>query len=100
MLMPKSPPVTVAAVVAQHGIPKRTVIAAIERGHLKADKLPGLTGAYVIAQRDLDRWLAKRDAAARTHASPAHVTPPAGVGDEGRGSAGDADPRHLPAVSR
>lgn len=63
--MPKtSPPVSVAEIVAEHGIPKRTVIAAIERGDLKAHKLRGLTGAYVIDQRELDRWLASREQAA------------------------------------
>ncbi len=51
---------TVAEVVAEEGIPKRTVIAAITRGELKAHKLPGRTGAYLIRRSDLSRWLAKR----------------------------------------
>lgn len=64
--MPKtSPPVSVAGIVTEHGIPKRTVIAAIERGDLKAQKLSAArTAAYVIDQRDLDRWLASREKAA------------------------------------
>jgi len=62
--MPKTPPVSVAGIVAEHGIPKRTVIAAIERGDLKAHKLPGRTGAYIIDQQELDRWLADRERAA------------------------------------
>lgn len=60
--MPKVPPVSTAAAETQTGIPKRTIIAAINRGELKAHKMPGLTGAFVIEQRDLDRWVAKREA--------------------------------------
>ena len=48
----------------QTGIPKRTIIAAINRGDLRADKLPGLTGSFLIAPKDLQRWLAKRSSAA------------------------------------
>lgn len=51
---------TVAEVVTEQGIPKRTIIAAIARGELKAQKLPGRTGAYLIKNSDLGRWLAKR----------------------------------------
>lgn len=60
--MPKTtPPTSVAAIVAEHGIAKRTVIAAIERGELKARKLhDGLTAPYVIDQREADKWLARR----------------------------------------
>lgn len=61
--MPKIPPLSVRQIVAEHGIPKRTVIAAIDRGDLKATKLPGLTGAYLVERRDLNRYLAKRDKA-------------------------------------
>ena len=57
------PKVTVAQAVADTGTPKRTIIAAIARGDLKADKLPGITGAYLIDSRALDRWLAKREQA-------------------------------------
>jgi excisionase family DNA binding protein len=46
------------------GIPRRTIAAAINRGELKAHKLPGVTGAYLINRRDLDKWVAKRDAKA------------------------------------
>ncbi|CAA0129265.1 Uncharacterised protein [Mycolicibacterium vanbaalenii] len=63
--MPKTtPPTSVAAIVTEHGIAKRTVIAAIERGDLKAEKLPGRTGAYVIQHRDVEKWIAKREAKA------------------------------------
>lgn len=62
--MTASPPLSVAQVAELGNIPKRTVQYAISRGHLKAHKLPGTTGAYLIAPRDLDRWLAKREAKA------------------------------------
>ena len=60
--MPKPPPLSAADAALQKAIPKRTVQAAIARGDLKAIKLGGLTGSYVIEQRDLDRWVAKRNA--------------------------------------
>lgn len=62
--MPKPAPLTTASAQAKTGIPKRTIIAAINRGDLKAHKLPGLTGSFLINERDLDRWVAKRDAKA------------------------------------
>ena len=42
------------------GVPKRTIIAAITRGDLPAQKLPGLTGAYLIDPDELDIWLTAR----------------------------------------
>lgn len=45
---------------AERGVPKRTIQHAIAKGDLKADKLPGLTGAYLIDPADLDRWIAGR----------------------------------------
>ena len=54
---------SVAQAAEQHDIPKRTLQAAIARGALKAHKMPGVTGAYLIYQRDLDRWIGKRDKA-------------------------------------
>lgn len=59
--MPKTPPLSVAEASAQKDIPKRTLQAAITRGDLKAHKLGGLTGAFLIDQRDLDRYAAKRE---------------------------------------
>lgn len=53
-------PLTVATAAAQSGIPKRTIIAAINRGDLPAEKLPGLTGAFLLAKTDFDRWAAGR----------------------------------------
>lgn len=62
--MPKPEWITTTAASQTSGIPKRTIIAAINRGALKADKLPGLTGAFLIYPDDLDRWLAGRGKAA------------------------------------
>lgn len=55
---------TTSSAQEQTGIPKRTIIAAINRGDLRAEKLPGLTGSFLITQNDLDRWIAKREAKA------------------------------------
>jgi len=55
---------SVAQASDEKQIPKRTIQAAIVRGELKAHKMPGTTGAYLIQPRDLDRWIAKRDAKA------------------------------------
>jgi excisionase family DNA binding protein len=59
--MPKTRPLSVAEASAQTRIPKRTIQAAITRGDLKADKLGGLTGAFLIDPDDLDRYAAKRE---------------------------------------
>lgn len=56
--------ITTSAAHAQSGIPKRTIIAAINRGDLDAHKLPGQTGAYLISTADLDAWVAGRTARA------------------------------------
>ena len=60
--MPNPAPLTTSSAQAKTGIPKRTIIAAINRGDLKAQKLPGLTGSFLINERDLDRWIARREA--------------------------------------
>lgn len=62
--MTATPPMSVAQAAEQHDIPKRTLQAAIARGALKAHKMPGVTGAYLIYQRDLDKWIGKRDSKA------------------------------------
>lgn len=63
--MPKNAPLSAAQAADRTGIPKRTIQAAIARGDLKAQKLGShLTGAFIIEQRDLDRWVAKRAAKA------------------------------------
>lgn len=66
--MPKTPPLSVREAAAQTETPKRTVQAAITRGDLKAHKLDGLTGAYLIDQRDLDKWVASRENAEQASA--------------------------------
>ena len=56
-------PLSAAQVAAETGIPKRTILAAITRGDLKAQKLPGPRGAYIISRRAVDVYLSKREAA-------------------------------------
>ena len=56
-------PLSAAQVATETGIPKRTILAAITRGDLKAQKLPGPRGAYVIKRRAVDAYLAKKQAA-------------------------------------
>lgn len=62
--MPTPTDLSVVEAADETGIPRRTLQAAILRGALKARKLPGRTGSYLIQRRDLDRWIAKRDAKA------------------------------------
>lgn len=62
--MVKQPPMSIKQAAEQTGVPTRTINYAISTGDLKAHKLPGATGAYLIDQRDLDRWIAKREAKA------------------------------------
>jgi len=57
-------PLSVAEAAEQSGRPRRSIRYAITTGDLKADKLPGATGAYLISARELHRWIAKRDAKA------------------------------------
>lgn len=56
-------PLSAAQVATETGIPKRTILAAITRGDLKAQKLPGPRGAYIINRRSLDAYLARKRAA-------------------------------------
>ena len=51
---------TTTAAAQTSGVAKRTIIYAITRGDLPAQKLPGLTGAYLIDPEELDIWLAGR----------------------------------------
>jgi len=62
--MPNPKWITTTAAHQSTGIPKRTIIAAINRGELKADKLPGLTGAFLINPDELARWESSRTAQA------------------------------------
>lgn len=63
------PPLSVLEAAKQKGVAPRTVRYAILHGALRAHKMPGRTGAYVINQRDLDRWFAKREASKAVVAS-------------------------------
>jgi excisionase family DNA binding protein len=58
--MPQTPPLSVAQAADEHNIPKRTLQHAITKGDLKAHKLPGTTGAYILERTELDRWLTTR----------------------------------------
>lgn len=58
--MPNPDWITTSLAHQRSGVPKRTIIAAINRGDLKAEKLPGLTGSFLIPPAELDRWLASR----------------------------------------
>ena len=60
--MTSTPPLSVAEASDRSRIPKRTIQAAIVRDELKAHKMPGATGAYLINEKDFDRWIAKRQA--------------------------------------
>jgi excisionase family DNA binding protein len=55
---------TAAQAARESGIPKRTIQYALRTGELKAAKLHGLTGTYVITRTDFNTWLAQRDGAA------------------------------------
>ncbi len=57
-------PITAAETAARHGIPKRTVLAAIARGDLKARKLPGTRGAYLIDPAEAAKYAARKTEAA------------------------------------
>ena len=67
--MPSSPPpLSVAEAAKEKDVAARTIRHAILRGDLPAHKLGGQTGAYVINRRDLDKWIAKREAKAEASA--------------------------------
>lgn len=56
--------ITTTAASQTSGVPKRTIIAAINRGDISADKLPGVTGSFLIDPADFNNWLSKREAKA------------------------------------
>jgi len=56
---------SVSQAVHESGIARRTIHFHITKGNLKAQKLPGKTGIYLIDRRDFHRWLAKRVKALR-----------------------------------
>jgi hypothetical protein len=62
--MPKPQWITTTEASQTSKVPRRTIIAAINRGALSAQKLPGLTGAFLIDPADLQVWLDGRGRAA------------------------------------
>jgi excisionase family DNA binding protein len=56
-------PLSVAEAAEQSGKPRRTIRYAITSGSLKAHKLSGATGAYLIDAEELARWMAGQPAA-------------------------------------
>lgn len=53
-------PITAAEASSRHDIPKRTILAAIERGALKARKLPGSRGAYLLDPAEVKKYADRR----------------------------------------
>ena len=51
---------TVTGAAALHGVSVKTVRHAISTGALKAEKLPGATGPYLLRPKDLEKWLQSR----------------------------------------
>lgn len=60
---------TVSSIEQTHGVPRRTTLAAIERGTLRAERLPGARGMYIIEPAAFKAWQQKR--ARRTERSAA-----------------------------
>ncbi|WP_200170783.1 excisionase family DNA-binding protein [Tomitella cavernea] len=46
--------ITAKEAASRLGVTRRAVIAAVERGTLRAKKLPGRTGAYLFDPADVD----------------------------------------------
>jgi excisionase family DNA binding protein len=55
---------TAGQAALESGIPRRTIQYALRTGRLKAEKLPGYSGIYLITRADFDAWVAQRDGAA------------------------------------
>lgn len=63
--MPSSePPLSVSTAAKQSGIPRRTIQWALKRGDLRAHKMDGETGAYLIEADDFAEWVQQRQAQA------------------------------------
>ncbi|WP_084013926.1 helix-turn-helix domain-containing protein [Mycolicibacter kumamotonensis] len=59
--MPSAPALlSVTQASQESGCPARTIRYAITHGALKAHKLPGATGSYVINRVDFDAWQRSR----------------------------------------
>ncbi len=57
-------PITAAEAASRHGIPKRTLLAAIARGDLKAKKLAGSRGAYLLDPAVVEKYVNNKQQAA------------------------------------
>ena len=75
-----TPPLSVSQASLKLNIPKRTVQHAIAKGHLKAHKLPGRTGAYLIYPAELTRWAGSRKPPADATSTPREGAPCMRVG--------------------
>lgn len=51
---------TIAGAAELHGVSAKAIRHAIKLGALKAEKLPGLTGPYLLRPKDIEKWLALR----------------------------------------
>lgn len=51
---------TVTGAAALHGVSVKAVRHAISTGALKAEKLPGVTGPYLLRPKDIEKWLEGR----------------------------------------
>ena len=58
--MPNAQWITTTEASRTSQVPRRTIIAAINRGELPAEKLPGLTGAFLIDAANFHTWAAGR----------------------------------------
>lgn len=58
----KSGPLGLALAAQQAGLTREGLRLAIARGELRAQKLPGRTGSYVIQPADLEAFIATRAA--------------------------------------
>lgn len=51
---------TIAGAAELHGVSTKAIRHAIKLGALKAEKLPGVTGPYLLRPKDVEKWLALR----------------------------------------
>lgn len=51
---------TVTGAAELHGVSVKAIRHAIKLGALKAEKLPGVTGPYLLRPKDIEKWLALR----------------------------------------
>lgn len=54
---------SISGAAALHKISQKAIRHAIKNGDLKAEKLPGPNGQYLLQSKDIGAWIAKRDVA-------------------------------------